>query len=571
LADNTSSQRGNLNTVYSGSQPTVTIQVSSFKARQDAEREVSRLKRLGISEAFIKYEAAKDKGMWYRVFVGRFDTQKQARIYAQALKNKGAITWSWVKTVMLPLPVTAAKTTRTSNTKAHQSTAPKPVQKAPPSTPSSERVTSSQTKDKPLSEVKIDDSQETNESDDSDESDDAERASPSFSFASQTTFRAFQRDTIKGEDSSVLPLYQFLGMDYGDSETGGWSFHAYGWGRWDSADSGYFDKSTDGDLIHGYLEYSKPYSAFRLYLGRRHIFSGVTNQLVDGMQLSTGLGESFTVLMYGGVTAASDDAGSDPTYGGRIALHPQPNYELGVSYQNTDIEVNPDERIGLDLFCNYSSWVTLQGLSSYNLKSEGWREHSYSATFRYKMLALAPSYQQFYYQDYFGTGDETNNRFRFLADTDEKLAILGADLQWAGESPFHFALRYNQYTYDLRQEKAAYYAALLSLESSEGSQVGTEIGKMDGETADNIYTLYRAYFYWRNPLSISHSAFISGDGIFQDYEVPVYGKDSATNYSLSIGTFLFGEHLELRLTGNYNLDPYFDKDVEGLFTLNYQY
>jgi hypothetical protein len=244
---------------------------------------------------------------------------------------------------------------------------------------------------------------------------------------------------------------------------------------------------------------------------------------------------------------------------------------LGLSYLRTEMEGDPDHRAGVDFSFNWKNWFTLQGLSSYSLESADWREQNYSLALRYKGAVLEPAYHMFNYQDYFGAGQEENNLFHFLKDSQEQITILGAELQWQGSSPVRFGARYNRYSYEVRLEEAIYYAVLLCLERSDGSSIGTEMGRMDGETAENIYSLYRAYFYWNNLLGASWSGFLSGDGIHQVYDLPVYGKDSAMTYSLSAGLRFFSNRLELKLTGLYSQDPYFEDNLEGILTLQYQH
>jgi hypothetical protein len=397
-----------------------------------------------------------------------------------------------------------------------------------------------------------------------------------FNVKSQTTLRVFERqtperDSNQGEDDLVLPLHQYLQLDFGDAEEAGWSFHMYGWGRTDLADSDFFKDTSDGELLYGYVEYSRPYSALHMKLGRQHIFAGVIDQSVDGLQAAAGLGGIITATLFGGITSGSDESSADTTFGGRLALHPQPRHEFGLSYQKTELEGDPDNRAGLDLSFNWSDWLTLQGLSSFNLETEDWREHSYCAVLRLKDAVLEPSYHTFSYQDYFGTGEQESNLFHFLTENEEQISIFGADLQWQGSGPLRLGGRYNHYTYDVRQEAADYYAALLSLDLSGGSQLGIEAGRMDGDTADNIYTLYRTYFYWVNPFRLNASAFLSGDGIYQAYDTPVFGEDGAFNLSLSTGFHLVNDSLELKLTGLFSHDPYFEENVEGLITLQYKY
>jgi hypothetical protein len=533
--------------------------------------------------------------MWYRVYVGRFKNSGEARAVADDLKAQGIISWAWIKPDTSSPEKAEVKTQPAVAPKAFSAKAPEPEPK-PPKSPavSPQRMiikeASAESRPAPLiqpvSQTKVRNpsppQQPAGDERAADQKAPAVRETSSkertksvfpgtFSFSSQTTFRAFKKDTTEGEDTAVLPLYEYLGMDYQDAEQGGWSVHAYGWVRSDLADSAHFEEPTDGELLHGYLEYSKPYSDLHLILGRRQIFAGVTNETVDGLQFAAGLGGVLTATVFGGVTAASDEASADTTYGGRIAFHPKPAYELAVSYQDTDMESDTDQRAGVDLSINWSEWLTVQGLSSFNLDSEDWREHHYSAVLRFEDITLEPAYQYFSYRDYFGDSIEENNLFHFLRNTEEQVTIAGADLQYQGALPLRLAGRYNRYTYNLREEAAAYYAVLIGVDLPGGSRLGGEAGRMDGETDDNIYTLYRAYLYWANPFKLWRSAFISGDAIFQDYDAPVYGRDNAANYSLSGGVRLLDDVLEAKLTGAYSRDPYFDENLEGILTVQINY
>lgn len=391
-----------------------------------------------------------------------------------------------------------------------------------------------------------------------------------FHFSSQTTLHSFNRDTEAGNDSQILPLYQYLGFDFEDAEEGGWSLHAYGYGRKDMADSGFFEDDADGELLYGYLEYKKPYSALGLKLGRQHIFAGVTNRSIDGIEVRAGWADIVSAALFGGVTASSDETSSDTTYGGRIALHPQPNYELGLSYQKTHTQEVADNITGTDIFFSYDDWLTLQGLSSFNLESEDWREHSYSAALRYDTAVLEPSFQTFSYKDYFGEGTEQNNLFHFLKNSEEQITIVGADIQWQGLEFLRVGARYNVYRYEVRQEEAAYLATLLSVNLLGSVELGFEAGLMDGDTLDNNYNLYRGYLHWDALLLLNRSTFISADAIYQDYEEVIFDKDASLSLSLSSGMHFLDDRLELKITGLYSQDPYFDEDVQGIVTLLFQ-
>ncbi len=60
------------------------IQVAAFPELSMAEREVSRLREKG-ADPFYQYEDTGSKGMWYRVYVGRYPTQQEAQQMADTL------------------------------------------------------------------------------------------------------------------------------------------------------------------------------------------------------------------------------------------------------------------------------------------------------------------------------------------------------------------------------------------------------------------------------------------------------------------------------------------------------
>ena len=62
-----------------------TIQVSSFKDRTKAELALTALKAAG-HPAYISEVDLKEKGTWYRIYVGNFDTKSQADEFLSKLK-----------------------------------------------------------------------------------------------------------------------------------------------------------------------------------------------------------------------------------------------------------------------------------------------------------------------------------------------------------------------------------------------------------------------------------------------------------------------------------------------------
>ena len=392
---------------------------------------------------------------------------------------------------------------------------------------------------------------------------------------SETIIRGFERSVAEDDEALVVPVYEYLGVDYGDTEQGGLSLHLYGWGRKDLASSDFFQDDPDAELLYGYVRYRKPYSAFTVNLGRQHIFAGVINQSVDGLQLGAEIGTYLSISAFGGLPVDYQDqegGSADATYGARMAHHLATRYEVGLSYQKTDADDElAEEKAGADLVLHLGPWLTINGLSSYNLESEDWREHNYSAQLLISHLSIEPSYQFFSYRDYFGKGTNRNNIFHFLRDDDESLSIAGTDVVWQGLGPVDVGLRGRQYDYDVRSESAMYMAGLLTLNTADGSQVGIEIGRMDGETIDNIYNLYRGFFYWQKPFKMAATGFISGDALYIAYDASVFGEDKSVQYSVSAGRKFLKDRLETKLSGIYSQDPYFDSDVGGLVTLQIQY
>ena len=68
----------------------ITIQVSSSKSAENANRLKSKLISRGL-DAVVDYEQVKDKGMWYRVYIGQFETREAANIFAKDLVQQGII------------------------------------------------------------------------------------------------------------------------------------------------------------------------------------------------------------------------------------------------------------------------------------------------------------------------------------------------------------------------------------------------------------------------------------------------------------------------------------------------
>ncbi len=181
------------------------------------------------------------------------------------------------------------------------------------------------------------------------------------------------------------------------------------------------------------------------------------------------------------------------------------------------------------------------------------------------------SLSYFQFQDYFDTTHQNDNVFRFLKESDKTLAIVGTDTVYQSAGAVEVGVRAKRYTYDQRQEFGQYMAGLLTVNFSRDSKIGAEVGRMDGQTPENTYGLYRGYFFWQNPFDLDKTGFISGDALYVAYDAPVHGKDSSMHYSLGAGRTFLDNRLAAKLSVNYSQDPHFENDIGGVVTLQIQY
>jgi hypothetical protein len=389
---------------------------------------------------------------------------------------------------------------------------------------------------------------------------------------SDTLFRSMQRDIGDAKDKLVLPGYEYLRVDAGRLMDKGFSFHGYGWGRFDFADSLFFADRGDGELLYGYLQYADPDSGFDLKLGRQNVMAGVSYEAIDGLQITGDSVSGINLSIYGGqpvgFTAVNGRDG-DSIYGGRLGYRQNQYGEIGVSCKILDNDkITVDETLGLDLSLFLPGNVNLFGLSTRNLDSKGWAEHSYELRIPIKSLSFRPYFGQYDYEHYFGTGVNTVNPFRVLAVNGEKLRVIGFDTTWRSSDSMELGIKIKGNDYD-RINGSSYVSGLATWHGDKLTQVGVEVGLMDGDLDKQKYLLSRLFVYL-DGLSAG-IGFISGDLIWARYDQPIYNQDNSLFVSLGTGRAFWGESLEVKLSGDYSRDPYFDSDVRGLLSITYRY
>ena len=393
--------------------------------------------------------------------------------------------------------------------------------------------------------------------------------------SSETIFGGFERNTDKQEDATVVPVYEYLRLDLGALDQGGLSLHMYGWGRYDFNDSDSFDDNPDGELLYGYLEYNRPDYGFNFTVGRQHVMAGIINNSIDGLGVKSALTPYFKLALYGGspVGQSSDGGRSeDSIWGGRVAGHLAAEYEIGLSYKKKKSDGDDDEEMaGFDLFAQLPFNINFFGFSSYNLDTQGWGEHSYDIRFNIIGFNFRPFYQRFRYEDFFSTKDNSANPFRFLADSGEILSSLGTDVIWQWFDQVDLGVKLNLYDYDSRDDQAFYFEGNANWKINGLSQIGGQLGHMNGDSDETRYILTRAFFYWNEPGFLSRLGFITGDAMYVHYDQEIYSQDYSLWLSLGAGMRFFDDAMEVKLSGDWSDDPYLDSDIRGMLKIQYTY
>ena len=93
---------------------------------------------------------------------------------------------------------------------------------------------------------------------------------------------------------------------------------------------------------------------------------------------------------------------------------------------------------------------------------------------------------------------------------------------------------------------------------------------MDGDADKDQYLLLRAFVYWDKLPEPLPLAFLSGDVVWVDYQEDIYNEDTALFLSLGGGWKFLDDALQVKLSGDYSSDAYFDEDVRGMLTVSYR-
>lgn len=390
----------------------------------------------------------------------------------------------------------------------------------------------------------------------------------------ETIVHAFERSAGDRSPGRVLPIYEYITLDVEQLGSEHLSFHVYGWGRFDAAGSDYYDDLFDGELIYAYLEYADAFQGRRLRLGRQHVFEGVSNESIDGLHLTSDLGNQLSLSVYGGLPVGFEDTagrGGDSIWGGRLAHHFGALSDVGLSYKTMDNDgVTASSLLGVDSAFFLPMNIGLSGNSVLNMETDGWAEHSYELWVDAGAVSIRPHYELFRYADYFDAGSTTVGPFIFLASTDEQLETFGADVSWRRSESWTFGAKAKNYSYDLN-DSSMYLSAAATWFGEAAAEAGGEIGVMQGGTAETDYVLVRLFCYLDQLAETVWVDSVSGDVLCTFYDQDIYGKDAAYFLSLGSGKKFLADDCEIRLSADYSVDPYFDSDLRAVLSATYRF
>jgi hypothetical protein len=389
-----------------------------------------------------------------------------------------------------------------------------------------------------------------------------------YRIRSDTLVRYFERADTREGGERVLPIYEYLNLDYGSLELPGLSFHGYGWGRVALGEELLGTRSA-GEILYGYLQYAAAESNATARLGRQHVFDGVSGTALDGLRVSSDVTQYFTVSAFGGQPLSVEEVNGrsgDLIWGGRLSHRWGNLYDVGLGYKRlVDDGDRESERLHIDSSLSPPGPLTIWGYSVRNLVDDRWAEHSYEVQATLGTLVLRPAYQRVLFDSFFDEGRATASPFRFLGESRERITVIGGDALWSGIEALEVGVRVKNYDYRQRDDNAWYYAGLVTLHGGRLTQVGAEAGRMEGDTRENRYTLLKGYGYWDG-----EPGSVSADLVYTRYDEEVLDRQSSIFTSLSAGKAFYERALEVKVSADYSRDPFVDHELRGMVTIKYR-
>lgn len=406
-----------------------------------------------------------------------------------------------------------------------------------------------------------------------------------------------QSPVVGSGNKTLVPLTEFLGVDFDKLGDGNLSMHLYGWARADFADHEARipgeDSSMHGSLNYGYLQYRFDQANARARAGRLFVNEGVINEQIDGVSFHTDLPYGFGVSTFGGgtvhtvgipgtVNAGKGDGKGDGIFGGRFNYRLGGKLELGLSgvYETkapaaltapATVPVGgygSHRVVGGDVWLSPLNMTQLTGHSSYNTETSKFAEHSYLLQVTpFKSLALAASYDQHRDRDYFYSSVLFSN---MLSNLSQQSRVIGGSATYTYKNA-ELSGDYKDYKRDIG--KADRFGGELRGNFSDlGVRSGLSYHYLRASSdfaVVNISGASGSYHEVRGwVMRDTKSYFASLDGIAYVFKQKVENRDSAWEGSGSLGYHITPQ---LAVSGDisYGQNPQYNDEVKGLVRLTY--
>ncbi len=388
---------------------------------------------------------------------------------------------------------------------------------------------------------------------------------------SETIITGYNRQDDTGNESLLIPAYQYLTIDYGHALDSGLTCHVQGWGRYDLAGNDFFDEPGDGELLYGYIGYRFSPEGPDIKLGRQRVVSGYMGTMIDGLSLQTPILKWFTLSGYGGIPAFSD---SDKTlkdqqiFGSRLGLS-MGNMDTGISYRIIRKTLpEDDQKLGIDLSAIFPGAIVLSGYSAMNTVSGAWAEHAYEVRIPFRNIIITPMFQQIRYTDLFGEGNRKTKPFRLLGETDEILTVAGSNASiWKGRVEIGIQLK--NYSYDKQPESSFYSSTFINWNAWNKADTGFEFGLMSSDAEENRFILGRSGIEIHSIPSVFKNDKVFIDLLYVHYTAPIYNQTNEYSSIVGYSHRFLKDLMVMVISGDFSRNPYFDQDFKATVIIMY--
>jgi hypothetical protein len=413
------------------------------------------------------------------------------------------------------------------------------------------------------------------------------------SSVTSTTYLRVEQESHPGVPTRTLaPVTEFLSLDQDKLGDGHLSAHLYGWGRVDLADSRATvdgrERSIDGSLTYGYLQYRFDHANAQARGGRLFVYEGIVNEQIDGVSARTDLPYGFGVSAFGGATVhtvkipgADTDGKGDGIFGGRVNYRKGGLLDIGFSglYETkapalaTQFGIPGsygDHRlIGGDIWLRPLSIVQISGHTSYNTETEHVAEHSYLLQVTpIKDLVVSGTFDEHHDRDYFYSSVLFSEMLRNLG---QESKVYGGSASYALPMNLELSADYRHYSRDIG-EADRFGGELRGNFLSNSVRSGLDYHYLRAGSGFAIVPVagasgsYHEARGWAMRDTKTYTAAVDLIGYF--FDKPVEGKDSAWEGICSLGYHLTPA---LALSGDlsFGQNPQYDNELRGLLRLTY--